>query len=105
MNGRYNTYELKPSHYRGIKKMIKNLVSQYKDDSNTIEEMRDIRERIKFLADMGKEQFYNPNQQYQLNNERDLYILSKNSAKKNFGNTNISNTNKSSIIKNGNNHN
>lgn len=77
MNGRYNTYELKPYHYVGIKKMIKNLVLQYKDDSNTIDEMGDIRERIKFLADMGREQFYNPSQQHRLNMERDLYILSK----------------------------
>lgn len=81
MNVRYNTYELKPSHYRGIKKMIKNLVLQYKDDSNTIDEMGDIRERIKFLADMGREQFYNPSQQHRLNMERDLYILSKNLSK------------------------
>ena len=78
-------YELKPHHYKGIKKMIKNLVSQYKDDNNTIEEMKGIRERIKFLADMGREQFYHEYQKQQLNNERDLYILSKNSAKKNFG--------------------
>lgn len=78
-------YELRPYHYRGIKKMIKNLVSQYKDDNNTIEEMRGIRERINFLANMGREQFYDSSQQHQLNNERDLYILSKNSAKKNFG--------------------
>jgi hypothetical protein len=47
--------------------------------------MRGIRERINFLANMGREQFYDASQQHQLNNERDLYILSKNSAKKNFG--------------------
>ena len=85
MSGRYNTYELRPWHYLGIKKMIKNLVLQYKDHSTPIDEMGDIRERIKFLADMGREQFYNPSQQHRLNMERDLYILSKNSAKKNFG--------------------
>lgn len=81
MSGRYNTYELRPWHYLGIKKMIKNLVLQYKDDSNTIDEMGDIRERIKFLAEMGREQFYNPSQQHRLNMERDLYILSKNLSK------------------------
>lgn len=74
-------YELKPYHHKGIKKMIKNLVSQYKDDTNTIEEMKGIRERINFLANMGREQFYDSSQKHQLNNERDLYILSKNLPK------------------------
>ena len=81
MKGINTTNEFKPYHYVGIKKMIKNLVLQYKDDSNTIDEMGDIRERIKFLAEMGREQFYNPSQQHQLNMERDLYILSKNLSK------------------------